>query len=1040
MPFQNRIQTNFARGEVAPDVQFRPELEITQAALALCRNFIPKFQGGLSYAPGSTFITAASVIAGSILIPFVYRDTQAFQFELYVDSSDDLNIRILKDEGVLLFSKGNIGWVRNSDRGVFCTFDFTGGASEDIIIRTDHLLSDNDIIFFTETAPGDLPAEIEANRKYFVINSATNNFQIAKTLGGSVLEFTDDGSTGAKYNLVSDTISDSEQIGFPAGVGNDPSNIATATSDTGTECTFDYTGGADENIIKDVAHGLSDDTEIYFTNSGGALPAELVSFKSYYVINKEDDYFQIAKTVGGDIIEFSDDGTVTSKYHQYTYAEEVNITITGTFSASDLNNVKFAQSGAAMVIISEGQFCIQVWRGATTETTWAINKASVVSSVFTSITAIADDGNGNAKYTVTPHEYAVGDIAIIKRTSADNDYDSAEKVTIIVDANNFVTNQEFIGDTLSSSEVTRKGGNFHNFVFCFEEVTDFMTDVDDIPKEVKFNEGRLYFTLDDKMYGSRSVVDGQDMYTNFNQSITAIATDAIEFTASISSDKVDLFNWLKVSNKAFYAGMENLIASIEGNTFDEPIAGDSIRMQSLEDRGSTDVAPIEDGKDIIFVGSTGKKINSFTFDLRSDSERSNDLSILDEHMFTSTVKRIVFQRGLPDIVWVLLSDGNLLGFIFNSNENITGWFKYIDGQDDIYKDISVSPVSNGVDRLWVVIARSNGSTGTEDQIEQLNIPVQFLKFEDFYSSDGKVDETEDLRRWKNATYEQQKHAVHMHSMLKADVFDTTEDASTYLHFSSDLSTIFTSSDGTAVNKITGASSPLNGEDGNNVVVKATIAGLGEGIYEIGDYTSGTGISDVTEKLALADYAFDTDESSFIIPPGFWGISFSSITSSSLQRYFDSTGASIAVVLDGGFVTGKVIVKDGSDYSVDLDALSGTVIYFGYVYTGIIETLPINMGGVFGTAFSKLKNIDNVRVGFIDSINTQYGVDPYSLNEFDFRKGDDLTDRPPPLFTGIKDLPNVNGGWGNKKSLFFVQNIPVSNTITSIDIAGDTEDV
>ena len=68
-----------------------------------------------------------------------------------------------------------------------------------------------------------------------------------------------------------------------------------------------------------------------------------------------------------------------------------------------------------------------------------------------------------------------------------------------------------------------------------------MTTAANIPKEVKFNDGRLYFTLDDKLYGSQSVVDGQDMYVNFAQSITPLATDAVEFTASISSDKVDLF-------------------------------------------------------------------------------------------------------------------------------------------------------------------------------------------------------------------------------------------------------------------------------------------------------------------------------------------------------------------------------------------------------------------------------------------------------------------------------------------------------------------
>ena len=45
------------------------------------------------------------------------------------------------------------------------------------------------------------------------------------------------------------------------------------------------------------------------------------------------------------------------------------------------------------------------------------------------------------------------------------------------------------------------------------------------------------------------------------------------------------------------------------------------------------------------------------------------------------------------------------------------------------------PISNGVDRLWVVIARSDGSTGTADQIEQLELPTQFLQLVDFYTGE-----------------------------------------------------------------------------------------------------------------------------------------------------------------------------------------------------------------------------------------------------------------------------------------------------------------
>ena len=867
MGFSNRLQSNFARGEISPDTQSRDDIDVFHAAVKLARNFIPKFQGVMKYAPGTTYIDESTFVAlGSepLLIPFVYRDTQAYHIQLTIDAFGDIQIMMLNDDGVMLHIAGSTGWE---------------------------------------------------------INDA----------GGS---------------------SDSELVGYPSTVGKDP----------------------------DV-----------FTNGAPGV--------------------------------------------------EVKMTLAGSYAVPDMSKVRWAQSGAAMVIILEGSFCIQVWRGASSEAAWAINVAKIETSggdAIENVLGVTEDATGLAEFFLAGnHVMEVGSVAVIKNTGDDANYDGAFNVVSTADATHFVTTQEFIGFNGTTTDSARKGGNFFNFRFKFDGITDFLTDPLDIPKEVKFHEGRLYFVKDDKMYGSRSVVDGVDMYTNFVQALTPLPTDAIEFTASISSDKVDLFKWLKVSDKTFYGGMENLISIIQGNTFDDPIAGDSIRMSSAEDRGSSDVPPLEDGKDIIFVGSTGKTLNAFKYSVSTDSERSSILTLLSEHMFSSTVKRIVFQRGLTDIIWVLLADGKLLGFIFNSVENITGWFRYEDANGDTFIDISVLPISNGVDRLWLIVERPDDTLGTVKHIEQLNLETDFSKFEDFYT--GEDNKVEDTRRWKNAVFEEQKTSVHMHSTLSKNSFDITLAAGHYLHISQDLTEVFAATGIPAATKITGAGSPLSGEVDNQFVIKATTVGLGEGKYTIDDYTSGTGISNVTQVVELADFEYNVTQSAFIIPPGFWGISFSTITSSSFQRFFESTGADIDAVLDGSFVDDLQIVKDGSDYIVDLNDNDTTVAYFGYRFRGVLATLPINVGGVSGTAFSKLKNMDNVRVDFIDTVNFKYGVDPYNLSETNFEEESDIDDRPPPPFTGTRELPNINGGWGEKKSLFIVQDIPLPLTIAAIDISGEAVD-
>jgi len=87
-----------------------------------------------------------------------------------------------------------------------------------------------------------------------------------------------------------------------------------ATYDTAT-VTFDYTGGAAEDIVEYVAHPFSNWDKIYFTNSGGALPAELTVSTAYYVRDASTDYFKVAATVGGAAVAFTDDGAGTSTVH-----------------------------------------------------------------------------------------------------------------------------------------------------------------------------------------------------------------------------------------------------------------------------------------------------------------------------------------------------------------------------------------------------------------------------------------------------------------------------------------------------------------------------------------------------------------------------------------------------------------------------------------------------------------------------------------------------------------------------------------------------
>ena len=75
---------------------------------------------------------------------------------------------------------------------VACTFDFTGGTVEDMVVSNAHGLTDGDKIILKAGA-GALPAELNGYTTYYVVNKAANYFQVSLTSGGAAVAFTDDG-------------------------------------------------------------------------------------------------------------------------------------------------------------------------------------------------------------------------------------------------------------------------------------------------------------------------------------------------------------------------------------------------------------------------------------------------------------------------------------------------------------------------------------------------------------------------------------------------------------------------------------------------------------------------------------------------------------------------------------------------------------------------------------------------------------------------------------------------------------------------------
>lgn len=120
----------------------------------------------------------------------------------------------------------------DADIGTGSTVTFTN--STNLVNETTHGLTAGTKIIFRNSG-GALPAELESNRVYFVINANANDFQVSETSGGSAVTFTDDGTGTSQRHTTGELVWVGELTNSVTPSAN--STISAATSSV----TFTFT-------------------------------------------------------------------------------------------------------------------------------------------------------------------------------------------------------------------------------------------------------------------------------------------------------------------------------------------------------------------------------------------------------------------------------------------------------------------------------------------------------------------------------------------------------------------------------------------------------------------------------------------------------------------------------------------------------------------------------------------------------------------------------------------------------------------------------
>ena len=229
------------------------------------------------------------------------------------------------------------------------------------------------------------------------------------------------------------------------------------------------------------------------------------------------------------------------------------------------------------------------------------------------------------------------------------------------------------------------------------------------PSSVTFFEDRLWWA---GTAGDPQTLWASQTSDYENHKIVDLDESALIFT--INTDQVNVIEWIN-AGKVLVAGTAGGEFVVSASSESEALVAGNVRVVRHSTYGSKgNVNPQRVGESLLFAQRAGRKLREFVYDDTVGSYVAPDMTVLADHITLGGLTRLAYQQEPNRIVWATLADGQLLGFTFDREQQVTAWHRHvIGGTDAKVESIAVIPHPDGdQDQLWMIVNRKIGGTET----------------------------------------------------------------------------------------------------------------------------------------------------------------------------------------------------------------------------------------------------------------------------------------------------------------------------------------
>jgi len=241
--------------------------------------------------------------------------------------------------------------------------------------------------------------------------------------------------------------------------------------------------------------------------------------------------------------------------------------------------------------------------------------------------------------------------------------------------------------------------------------TPALSGSDNRPSVVTFFEQRLVFGNTNNnpqtLWFSKN-----SNYLNFT--VGTAADDALIYT--IASNQVNAIRYLSATRVLTLgtSGGEYVVTA----TSDGPVTPTTTLIRKYSNYGTAPIEPVQVADVTLFLQRGSRKIREFKYvgDVNADAYQAPDMSILAEHITGAGITQFAYQQEPDSIIWMVRSDGTLVGMTYRREEEVVAFHKHViggtfNGGQAVVESVATLPTDTGEDELYMVVKRTiNGVT------------------------------------------------------------------------------------------------------------------------------------------------------------------------------------------------------------------------------------------------------------------------------------------------------------------------------------------